>query len=78
MLDMKEASDNRSEEHTVAELVEFCLNGRDAKSDTWMSSGVGKYLGSDDYNASIQNKELLCQICDVRNQIVGLSYPFKE
>jgi len=44
VLDMMEANDNHSEEHTVAEFVEFCLNGRTAKSGTWTSKGVGKYL----------------------------------
>merc|ERR1719221_905137 len=44
VLDMMEANDNHSEEHTVAEFVEFCLKGRTAKSGTWTSKGVGKYL----------------------------------
>merc|ERR1719413_134379 len=44
VLDMMEANDNHSEQHTVAEFVEFCLNGRTAKSGTWTSKGVGKYL----------------------------------
>eukprot|EP00972_Heterocapsa_arctica_P022149 3258691-Heterocapsa_arctica.AAC.1 len=39
-----EANDNHAEEHTVAEFVEFCLNGRNEKSGTWTSAGVGKYL----------------------------------
>merc|ERR1711937_36587 len=43
-LDMMEANDNHSEEHTVGEFIEFCLNGRNAKSGTWTSKGVGKYL----------------------------------
>merc|ERR1711988_888252 len=43
-LDMMEANDNHSEEHTVAEFVEFCVNGRTAKSGEWTSKGVGKYL----------------------------------
>mmetsp|Transcript_14433 Transcript_14433/g.38284 ORF Transcript_14433/g.38284 Transcript_14433/m.38284 type:complete len:331 (+) Transcript_14433:62-1054(+) len=30
------------------------------------------------YKARIQNEELLCEIYDVRNQILELSYPFKE
>eukprot|EP00933_Yihiella_yeosuensis_P013335 TRINITY_DN12400_c0_g1_i7.p1 TRINITY_DN12400_c0_g1~~TRINITY_DN12400_c0_g1_i7.p1 ORF type:complete len:476 (-),score=146.19 TRINITY_DN12400_c0_g1_i7:297-1724(-) len=39
-----EANDNHAEEHTVAEVIEFCVNGRTAKSGTWTSKGVGKYL----------------------------------
>merc|ERR1712050_227512 len=44
VLDMMEANDNHAEEHTVAEFVEFCVNGRTDKSGTWTSQGVGKYL----------------------------------
>ena len=44
MLDMMEANDNHAEEHTVAEFIEFCINGRTDKSGTWTSKGVGKYL----------------------------------
>jgi hypothetical protein len=44
LLDMMEANDNHSEEHTVKEFIEFCLNGRTEKSGTWTSKGVGKYL----------------------------------
>merc|ERR1719174_235906 len=44
VLDMMEANDNHAETHTVAEFVEFCVNGRNAKSGTWTSKGVGKYL----------------------------------
>merc|ERR1712113_1226560 len=43
-LDMMEANDNHSEEHTVAEIIEFCISGRTDKSGTWTSKGVGKYL----------------------------------
>merc|ERR1719265_1370861 len=43
-LELMEANDNHAEEHTVAEFVEFCLNGRTEKSGTWTSKGVGKYL----------------------------------
>jgi len=39
-----EANDNHAEEHTVAEFIEFCVNGRTAKSGEWTSKGVGKYL----------------------------------
>merc|ERR1719210_2530874 len=44
VLDMMEANDNHSEEHTVAEFIEFCVNGRTDRSGTWTSKGVGKYL----------------------------------
>jgi glutathione synthase/RimK-type ligase-like ATP-grasp enzyme len=39
LLDMMEANDNHSEEHTVAEFVEFGLSGRNAKSGTWTTIG---------------------------------------
>ena len=32
VLDLMEANDNHSEEHTVAEFIEFCVNGRTSKS----------------------------------------------
>ncbi|CAK9082641.1 unnamed protein product [Durusdinium trenchii] len=41
---LMEANDNHEEEHTVAEFIEFCVNGRNDKSGTWTSKGVGKYL----------------------------------
>merc|ERR1711896_111886 len=44
LLDMMEANDNHAEEHTVAEFIEFCVNGRSDKSGTWTSKGTGKYL----------------------------------
>merc|ERR1712227_993415 len=44
VLDMMEANDNHAEEHTVAEFIEFCVNGRSSKSGDWTSKGVGKYL----------------------------------
>jgi len=40
----KEANDNHVEEHTVAEFIEFCVNGRTDKSGTWTSVGTGKYF----------------------------------
>merc|ERR1719284_1450861 len=43
-LDLMEANDNHSEEHTVGEFIEFCVSGRTAKSGEWTSKGVGKYL----------------------------------
>jgi len=44
VLSLMEANDNHSEEHTVGEFVEWCLNGRTAKSGKWTSKGTGKYL----------------------------------
>merc|ERR1712093_496644 len=32
VLDLMEANDNHSEQHTVAEFIEFCINGRTGKS----------------------------------------------
>jgi len=40
----KEANDNHIEEHTVAEFIEWCENGRTDKSGTWTSKGSGKYF----------------------------------
>merc|ERR1712117_650409 len=40
---LKEANDNHEEEHTVAEFIEFCVNGRTDKSGEWKSIGTGKY-----------------------------------
>merc|ERR1719324_870961 len=39
-----EANDNHAEEHTVAEFIEWCINGRTNSSGTWDSKGKGKYL----------------------------------
>jgi len=44
MLILKEANDNHVEEHSIAEFVEFCVNGRTDKSGTWTSAGTGKYF----------------------------------
>merc|ERR1719271_2172583 len=44
ILSLMEANDNHAEEHTVGEFIEWCLNGRTAKSGTWTSKGTGKYL----------------------------------
>merc|ERR1712226_29609 len=40
----KEANDNHVEEHTIAEFIEWCENGRTGKSGTWTSKGSGKYF----------------------------------
>jgi hypothetical protein len=44
VLSLMEANDNHAEEHTVAEFIEWCINGRTDKSGEWTSKGVGKYL----------------------------------
>merc|ERR1712241_889885 len=44
MLVLKEANDNHVEEHTIAEFIEWCENGRTDKSGTWESKGSGKYF----------------------------------
>merc|ERR1719183_1262218 len=44
VLILMEANDNHVEEHTVAEFIEWCVNGRTDKSGTWNSKGTGKYL----------------------------------
>jgi len=44
MLVMREANDDHVEEHTVGEFLEFCVNGRTAKSGKWETIGTGKYF----------------------------------
>jgi hypothetical protein len=44
VLELTEANDNHVETHTVAEFLEFCVNGQTDKSGTWASTGKGKYL----------------------------------
>merc|ERR1712070_1080677 len=44
VLTLMEANDNHEEQHTVAEFIEFCINGRTNKSGEWTSKGAGKYL----------------------------------
>merc|ERR1719411_1877731 len=44
MLVLMEANDNHEEEHTVAEFIEFCSNGRTEKSGEWKSKGTGQYF----------------------------------
>merc|ERR1719453_649059 len=44
VLELTEANDNHAEEHTVAEFIEWCINGRNDKSGEWTSKGTGKYL----------------------------------
>merc|ERR1719476_373158 len=44
VLILTEANDSHVEEHTVAEFIEFCVNGRTDKSGEWKSIGTGKYF----------------------------------
>merc|ERR1719251_856539 len=44
MLVCKEANDNHIEEHSVAQFIEWCENGRTDKSGEWTSKGTGKYF----------------------------------
>merc|ERR1712039_1133461 len=44
MLILTEANDSHVEEHTVAEFMEFCVNGRSDKAGEWKSVGTGKYF----------------------------------
>merc|ERR1712176_1532092 len=44
MLICKEANDNHIEEHTVAEFIEWCENGRTDTSGKWTPKGTGKYF----------------------------------
>merc|ERR1719199_1321988 len=44
VLELMEANDNHAETHTVAEFIQFCVNGRCDGSGEWTSKGVGKYL----------------------------------
>merc|ERR1740121_2783977 len=41
---LTEANDSHVEEHTVAEFVEWCINGRTNKSGKWTSKGQGNYF----------------------------------
>jgi len=44
MLELMEANDSHTEKHTVAEFIEWCVNGRTDKSGKWTSKGEGKYF----------------------------------
>jgi len=44
VLELMEACDNHAETHTVAEFLEFCVNGRTSQSGKWDTVGTGKYL----------------------------------
>jgi hypothetical protein len=44
VLEMMEANDNHAKEHTVKDLMEFCIHGRNDKPGEWTPKGTGKYL----------------------------------
>ncbi|CAE8643061.1 unnamed protein product [Polarella glacialis] len=65
VLTLMEANDNHEEEHTVAEFIEFCVNGRTDKSGTWTSKGVGKYLeGGKDAGGQIVDQRFCPRIVE--------------
>jgi len=71
---LMEAYDNHVEEHTVAEFMEFCLNGRTDKSGPWSSTGNGMYLeGGREVGAMLVDQRFLPRIVEgeVRCNIVG-------
>jgi hypothetical protein len=74
VLDMMEANDNHAEEHTVAEFIEFCVNGRTDKSGEWTSKGVGKYLeGGKDAGGQLVDQRFCPRIVEgeLRYNMVG-------
>merc|ERR1712151_1273048 len=80
VLDMMEANDNHAEEHTVAEFIEFCINGRNGKSSEWTSKGVGKYLeGGKEAGGQLVNQRFCPRIVEgelryncVADSLVGI------
>ena len=71
---LMEAFDNHVETHTVAEFIEFCLNGRNELSGEWSSTGIGKYLeGGIESGAMLVDQRFLPRIVEgeVRVTMVG-------
>jgi len=69
-----EANDNHMEHHTVAEFMEFCLNGRTELSGEWKSLGRGDYFeGGREVGAMLVDQRFLPRIVEgeVRCNIVG-------
>jgi glutathione synthase/RimK-type ligase-like ATP-grasp enzyme len=69
-----EANDNHVEEHTVGELLEFCIHGRTAKSGHWESLGRSRYLeGGIKAGAMLVDQRFLPRIAEgeVRVLMVG-------
>merc|ERR1719321_359324 len=74
VLDLMEANDNHAEVHTVAEFIEWCVNGRTDKSGTWESKGVGKYLeGGKEAGGQIVDQRFCPRIVEgeLRYNLVG-------
>jgi len=70
----QEANDNHTEEHTVAEFIEFCINGRTKTSGQWTSTGIGKYLeGGIEAGAMLVDQRFLPRIVEgeVRCLMIG-------
>jgi hypothetical protein len=71
---LMEAFDNHVEIHTVAEFIEFCVNGRTDLSGEWSSTGVGRYLeGGIESGAMLVDQRFLPRIVEgeVRCTMVG-------
>jgi len=75
MLVLTEACDNHSEEHTLAEFVDFCVNGRSEKSGEWKSVGTGRYFeGGREAGGQMVDQRFLPRIAEgeVRFLLVGM------
>jgi len=60
-----EMNDNHTEYHTVAEFLEFCVNGPTAKAGTWKSVFPGKYLeGGKQAGGQLVDQRLLPRISE--------------
>jgi glutathione synthase/RimK-type ligase-like ATP-grasp enzyme len=69
-----EAYDNHIEYHTVAEFMEWCVNGRTDSSGTWTSTGRGQYFeGGEEARAMLVDQRFLPRIAEgeVRCLMVG-------
>jgi len=75
MLVLTEACDNHTEEHTLGEFVEFCVNGRNEKSGEWKSIGIGRYFeGGREAGGQMVDQRFLPKIAEgeVRFLMVGM------
>jgi len=74
VLVLTEACDNHTEEHTLAEFVEFCVNGRTDRSGEWRSIGTGRYFeGGREAGGQMVDQRFLPKIAEgeVRFLMVG-------
>merc|ERR1719343_562561 len=72
-LKLMEMNDNHVEYHTVAEFLEFCVNGPGGKAGEWKSTFPGKYLeGGKEAGGQLVDQRLLPRIKEgeVRMQMV--------